>query len=108
MESKKVAGNLGTKCRTRHGALSALFDDHFLTSNAVAAPRNSVQTVNADLMFAVQAGAEGAVVDPVQRGFHEHQQAALLRFLPEGHLFGLRKIRAVTLVAPEVVVFMPL
>lgn len=64
---------------------SPLLHDQFLAGDAVTAPRDRGQPINADLLSAMEALAECAIVDAANRRFHQLQQSAFLRLLPESH-----------------------
>jgi hypothetical protein len=65
--------------------LSLLLHDQLLAGDAIPAPRYRGQSIHADVLAAMQAFAKGAVIDPANCGFHQLQQPAFLRLLPERH-----------------------
>jgi hypothetical protein len=64
---------------------SLLLDDQLLARDAIPAPRYRGQSIHADVLAAMETFAKRPVVDAANGRFHQLQQAALLRLLPEGH-----------------------
>ncbi len=77
--------------------------NQFLARNTVAAPRNRLQSRQADFLSATQTFTKRSIADSCQCTFHQSHQTASLRALDEGHLFGLVCICPVTFVATKIV-----
>jgi hypothetical protein len=77
--------------------------DQFLTRDAIANPWNRFQALAVNLLPAVQALAECALIDPFQRGIDRTQQRPVPRLLTKIKLSRQRRVGAIALVLAVVV-----
>jgi len=74
-----------------------------LAGDAVANPWNGLQTLDVNLLLAVEALAERALTDPFQRGVDCTQERSVPRFLTKVKFSRQRRVGAITLVLAVVV-----